>query len=384
MKIDRAETRAFALPLVRPLATAHGRIDSREGFFIRLIDADGLRGHGEATPLASFGTEDRSTSRAALARSLAELVRSGEKSLEESLAMNSRCCQGAPCAQAAVDSALHDLAAQRAGQSLSRWLRTRAELAGDPASRVRVQAIVSGDDPSSIRASAESLRADGFDAFKLKLATSGEGADLGRDLERVAALREAVGPSGRIRLDANEAWTFAEARSALAALESFDIDFVEQPVARHELGALKDLDQHAAISVAADEALLDSGWEACLASQAASVFVVKPAALGGLESALTLARRAREQGIRVIWSSLIDGAVSRALGFALAAALGANGEVHGLGTARLLARDLVGGAGSEGSVIKLGDSVGLDWNCSRLLEERNEIWGDVEIVESAG
>lgn len=382
MKIDRAEMRAFALPLVQPLSTAHGRIEVREGFLVRLVDDEGFHGHGEATPLASFGTEDRQSSEAALAHSLGKLVRSGEQSFEGSLALNARCCHRAPCAQAAIDSALHDLAAQRAGQSLSTWIRARAGLAGEPASSIRVQAIVSGDDPSSVRCSAESLRVDGFEAFKLKLAVSGDGGDLGRDLERVAALRDAVGPSARIRLDANEAWTFAEAQSALEAFERFEIDFVEQPIGRGDLAALKDLDRAAATSVAADEALLNSGWESCLAARAASIFVVKPAALGGIESALTLSRRARAQGVRVIWSSLIDGAVSRALGFALAAALGAEDEVHGLGTARLLARDLVDGTDSEGSTIALGTAPGLGWHSAQLCEERDEIWGSVEIIES--
>jgi len=382
VRIRRAETRAFVLPLVRSLSTAHGRIDSRKGFFIRLTEDQGHRGCGEATPLASFGTEDRPTSEAAISRSLGELTQVGEIPFEEALRVNARACREAACARAAVDAALHDLAAQCAGVSLAAFIRRRAGLPGEPASKVRVQAIVAGDDPSEVHSSAGSLLADGFEAFKLKLALSGSPRDLGRDLERVAALRGAVGPSSRIRLDANEAWSFEEASAALAAFEGFDIDFVEQPVGRGEFEALKALGEQGTVSVAADEALLDAGWEECLEKHAASIFVVKPAALGGLDAVLDLSRRAREQGVRVIWSSLIDGAVSRAFGITLAAALGSEGEVHGLGTARLLARDLVSGVEPEGSTILLSSCPGLDWPSAELCCEEDEIWRRVEIVES--
>jgi o-succinylbenzoate synthase len=378
--------------LVKPLPTGFGVISSRAGYFIRLVDEEGRCGHGEATPLAEFGTEDRVSCERALGRGLEDLIAAGSLSLEEALALISKSGAGAPCARAALDSALHDLAAQAAQRPLSFWLHTRAGLPGRPSSRVAVQAIVGGDDAESVHASAKRLVADGFEAFKLKLATVAGSRELASDLERVAALRETVGPGRRIRLDANEAWTLTEAVSALSSLERFDIDFVEQPVARGDPAALKELDQSGAVPVAADEALLGSpaagtpAWSECLEARSASIFVVKPAALGGIEPALALAARARSLDIRVIWSSLIDGAVSRAAAVALAAGLGAEGEVHGLGTAGLLARDLVEpaieGADREAGSIRLSDSNGLDWRVDDLVAERNEIWGPLRLFGS--
>jgi o-succinylbenzoate synthase len=383
VKLCRAESTAFSLPLVQALPTAHGRIECRRGHLVVLIDDEGHRGYGEATPLAEFGTEDLSVSRTALARSLADLVRAGENGLDAFLVANTRACQDAPCTRAAIETALTDLAAQRARKDLPSWIRERAGLHGTPSVRVPVQAIVSGDDPATVQASAASLLADGFETFKLKLATAGRNVDPGLDRERVAALREVIGPTLRIRLDANEAWTFRQALFAIEALAHFKIDFVEQPVARRDLAALKELDQHAAIPIAADEALLDSGWEACLEMRAASTFVVKPAAIGGIEPSLALFRRAQERDIRIVWSSLLDGVVSRAMALALAAALGSPEEPHGLGTARLLACDLVDEGISKGPSIPVAEGPGLAWPRLHRRTQNDEIWGRVDSFESA-
>lgn len=370
MKICRGGTRTFRLPLVSPLSTAHGQIVSRDGYLLSLMDEEGRCGFGEATPLPEFGTEDFSTAGRALEQALGRLADARTRSIEEALALSSRSCFETPCALSAIDSALHDLAAQRAGGPLSDWIRNRAGLPGEPARRVAVQALVIGDDPAGVVASAQTSLDEGFETFKLKLSVSQSQQGLGLDLERVAALRDVIGPTHRIRLDANEAWAFREAELALEALERFDIDYVEQPVDRRDRAALKDLDANASIAVAADEALLGKGWEACLESGAASIFIVKPAALGGIGPSLALSCRAQALGIRVIWSSLIDAAVGRAAAIALAAALGRDGEVHGLGTAKLLARDLIEGCEVVGGAIGSSRAAGLGCDLAPVWDAR--------------
>lgn len=390
MKIGRGGMRAFALPLVDPLSTAHGQIASREGYLLSLMDEEGRCGFGEATPLSEFGTEDFSTTGRALERALGQLVHGRGRSIEEALALSARSCSEAPCALSALDGALHDLASQAAGQTLPAWIRNRAGLLGEPSRRIAVQALVAGDDPASVATSAQASLDEGFETFKLKLAVSPSQPGLGVDIERVAALRDVIGPRLRIRLDANEAWEFREAESALGALERFDIDYVEQPVAGADRAALKDLDVNASIPVAADEALLDGAWEACLESRAASIFIVKPAALGGIAPCLALFRGARKRGIRVVWSSLIDAAVGRTVAIALAAAVGRDGEgdeeVHGLGTAKLLARDLIEGCEVAGGGIELGKAAGLGCDLAPVWETRGdareEYWGDLHVVEA--
>ncbi|MBK7952467.1 MAG: o-succinylbenzoate synthase [Deltaproteobacteria bacterium] len=344
MRIVRAELRAFVLPLVAPLATAHGPIAERAGWLVTLEDEDGRIGQGEATPLPDFGGEDLAACRAALRAALPTLVDGAARTLDEALEQIEPSFAARPVARAALESALAALAAQREGMTLAAWIRRRAGLPGSPASDVRVQALVAGATPDEVTASARRALGQGFTVFKLKLGADRD-VDADRDLARVAALRAAIGPGGRIRLDANEAWTRAEAERVLARLAPFAIEFVEQPVVRTDLDGLAALDRAGPIAVAADEALIGDGLAACLARRAARIIVVKPAVLGGIGPAIALAARARAAGVRIVYSNLIEGRVGRETATAIAAALAlpnADGtaEVHGLGTAALLARDL--------------------------------------------
>ncbi|MFK7898082.1 MAG: o-succinylbenzoate synthase [Myxococcota bacterium] len=335
MSVVRAAFRPFALPLLNPIATAHGVLRDRAGFLVSLEDDAGRVANGEATPFFEFGTEDLAACEAALRRGLADLVK-GDGSLEAEGLIG----KDAPCARSALGAARLDLAAQSSGHSMAKALHLRSGREREVLPRVEVQALVQGSTPKAVSESARAAYSAGFRTFKLKLAVDPERKAIELDLERVAALRSAVGVSGRIRLDANEAWTRNEAEQAFVHLAEFSVDFVEQPVARDAIADLAAISEAGAIAVAADESLLGSGLARVLAARAASVLVVKPAALGGVDASLALVRRAREEGLRIVWSNLFEGRVGRALAIALASATGEAGEVHGLGTAGLLTEDL--------------------------------------------
>jgi len=315
-----------ALPLVRPLATAHGPIERRNALVLALEDGEGRMGWGEATPLPEFGTESFESCRKRLVALLDGTAPAADATK--------------PCADFAWSTARRDLAARQAGESLAERLTREAGFGDGPAASVASQALVAGETPGAVVESARALVARGFRAFKLKLAVSPGERRIGRDLDRVAALRQVIGPDAKLRLDANEAWSEKEARRALVALACFDVDFVEQPVARGDVEALARLSADAEVAVAADEALLGGSWRRVLEARAVSIWIAKPAALGSLDVALELVRSVGEQGGRLIWSTLIDGAIGRGAARALAAATGAPDEIHGLGTGPLLAADL--------------------------------------------
>lgn len=375
MSLVRTGLRAFVLPLVAPLETAHGAIRGRAGFLVSLEDEAGRCGIGEATPLPAFGGETLDACRAALVGVLEALVGIADDVGEAGLALVRRMGDETPCARAAIEAALADLAAQRAGLSLAHWIRASAGLPGEPAAQVRVQALVSGAHPEAVESSARRARAAGFDTFKLKLAVSPAARALALDLERVAALRSAIGATGRIRLDANEAWQRDEAEAALVQLAPFDVELLEQPVARRDLASLAALARTSPIPIAADEALLEGGLEVCLSQRIAGLFIVKPALLGGLEGTIDLAARAEVRGIRLVYSNLIEGSVGRATALALAAGLARAGadEVHGLGTAQLLAVDFEPTPASDPAILTpaagpgLGAALGPCWSLAGAL-----------------
>jgi o-succinylbenzoate synthase len=160
---------------------------------------------------------------------------------------------------------------------------------------------------------------------------------LDEDADRVAAVRAALGPGGRIRLDANGAWDTDSAVAAIARLAGFDLELVEQPVA--DLGDLARVRRRVSVPVAADESLRSLGDARRLAAlEAADAVVVKVQPLGGVRAALRIIEAA---GVPAVVSSLYETSIGLAAGVALAAALPELPFACGLGTGVLLAGDVV-------------------------------------------
>jgi o-succinylbenzoate synthase len=190
---------------------------------------------------------------------------------------------------------------------------------------VRVNALVPAVGPDEAAALAE-----GWADVKVKVGGAG-------DLDRVAAVRDAIGPHARLRVDANGAWDVGAAVAAIAAMAPYDIELVEQPVA--SLDDLAAVRRRVAVPVAADECVRDlAGARRLAALEAADALVVKVQPLGGLAAALEVAGAA---GVAVIVSSMYETSVGLAAGLALAAALDELPFACGLGTATLLAADVV-------------------------------------------
>ena len=232
----------------------------------------------------------------------------------------------------------------------ARWLAAAVEAgwSGWPAgsrTSVPVNAIVPAVDPAE---AADLVRSSGgCRTAKVKVAEPGQSLD--QDLARVAAVRaaldadEADGPPGLVRVDANGAWTVAQAAAALPELVGAAgghgrLEFAEQPCSTlAEMAALRRLVD---VALAVDEGLRTADDPAQVAGlrEAADVLVVKVCPLGGVRPALALARR---YGLPVVVSSALDSSVGLAGGAALAAALADLPYACGLGSGRLLGADVV-------------------------------------------
>jgi O-succinylbenzoate synthase len=182
-------------------------------------------------------------------------------------------------------------------------------------------------------------RFPGCRTAKVKVAEPGQ--RLTDDVDRVRAARRALGPEGRIRIDANAAWNVDEAEHALRALSPFDLEYAEQPCARlDELAELRERTRDLAIPIAADESVRKADDPLQVARVgAADLLVIKAAPLGGVARALAIVE---EAGLPAVVSSAIDTSVGLAMGAALAAALPELPYDCGLGTAALLADDVTG------------------------------------------
>ncbi len=178
-------------------------------------------------------------------------------------------------------------------------------------------------------------RFPGCRTAKVKVAEPG--SSLADDIARVRAVREVLGPEGRVRIDANAAWNVDEAEHALRALAPFDLEYVEQPCATaDELADLRRRTKYLHVPVAADESIRRSA-DPFRAAAAVDVVIIKAAPLGGIDAALGLARMLSRPAVV---SSALDTSVGLAMGAHLAAALPNLPYDCGLGTAALLAADV--------------------------------------------
>ena len=225
----------------------------------------------------------------------------------------------------------------------ARWLAAALEATqvGWPAA-VREQVPVNATVPAVAAAEVAGVlaRFPGCTTAKVKVAQAGQA--LRDDVERVAAVRDQLGLSGRVRVDANGAWSLSDARWAVAALDAFGLEYVEQPCASIEdLALLRVALARAGIDmlVAADESVRKAQDPLLVArAGAADVLVLKVAPLGGVRPALAIAQ---ECGLPVVVSSVLDTSVGIAAGAALAAALPELPYACGLATTSLMTGDVV-------------------------------------------
>lgn len=337
---------AYRLPLRRPWRSARGGAGERRGWLVR-IEADGLLGHGDCAPFPAAGTEDAETAwgwlrawrdrslRRALGAALADLEAEGT---------------GTPAARYAVECALADLAAQAAGLPLALWLNPGLD--AEAALAVPVNAALgplAGLTPPDI----ERYAAEGYRVFKVKLGLDAVATDLGR----LADLAPYLPRGGQFRLDANGAWTLAEAHHALAGLGGLPVEALEEPLRDPNPGHLHGLQAEAGFPLALDESLTRGGAWPDPAAVPVRRLVLKPAALGGLRRTLALARAAMAAGREVVVTSLVESAAGLWPTVHLAAAIGSP-IPQGLATAHWLARDLGGPPRPVGGLMRIPPTPG--------------------------
>ncbi len=183
------------------------------------------------------------------------------------------------------------------------------------------------------------VAASGCRTAKVKVAEPGQAFD--DDLDRVEAVRDALGPDGRIRVDVNGHWDVDSAERRLRDLARFGLEYAEQPCA--SVGELAELRVRLAragvdVLIAADESVRRSGDpERVVAEQAADIAVLKVQPLGGVRRCLELAERL---GLPVVVSSALESSVGLAAGVALAAALPELPFACGLNTATMFTADV--------------------------------------------
>ena len=221
------------------------------------------------------------------------------------------------------------------------WLATAIDFGWAPTppllrDTVGVNATMPAVAPSEVAAIL--ARYPGCRTVKIKVAERGQ--ELADDVARVAATRDYLGAAGRIRIDANAGWNVDEAEHAVHALARYDLEYVEQPCATvEELSELRERIGYMDIPVAADESVRKAEDPLAVArAGAADLLVIKAQPLGGIAAALRIVAQA---GLPAVVSSALDTSIGISMGLHLAGTLPELAYDCGLGTAALLAADVV-------------------------------------------
>ncbi len=202
MTVTDVRCRRLTAALHSPFVTALRATSTVETLVVELVDSDGLHGFGESPQVWRVTGESLAGAEACLLGPLRDVVigRSVDD-LADLLLEAASAVVANHGAKAALDVALHDLAARRRGVSLPRYLGTRRHC-------VDTDVTVSAGDADRLAEDATARAKEGFTALKLKVGTDAE-----TDASRIRAVRDAVGPDVRIRVDANQGWS---ARQSIA------------------------------------------------------------------------------------------------------------------------------------------------------------------------
>ncbi len=356
MKLIAAEMARTFIPLTTPFRTALRQINGIEEVRVKLKTDNGLQGVGSAAPTAAITGETAASIQAAIEDYLLPAL--FNVALEDQVTVFSRLERALMhnrSAKAAVDIALHDLYAKAASQPLITWM------GGVAATALKTDATVSLGTVESMVAQANTLCIAGFHTLKVKL-----GGHDGVDLERMAAIRLAVGAGIGLRVDANQAWSVRETKSYLRPLADLAVELVEQPVLAQNIEGLAEITRESPMPIVADESVygLDDLLR-LIQLRAADVVNLKLMKTGGLHQARTMIAVARSQGLKIMIGSMMEGIISISAAAALASVYAV--DYLDLDAGYFLERqDVQGGLSYNGPKLTLPTGLGLGITDDRL------------------
>jgi len=335
VKLERAEVFLFRFQLEKPFRIALGATTEKTEIIVALYDNHGRVGWGEASPSALILGCTPDSVLATLDLLIPAVLGEDPRRLSFLVEKMDRVLLGNATAKAAVDLALHDLVGKIYGEPVWRLL------GGSFAEPLETDFTVSIDTPEVMAEEAKKLVEAGFRAIKVKV-----GEDPKLDVQRVKAVREAIGEKAKLWIDANQGWTPQEAVWALARIAEFGVEFVEQPVSAWNLEGMAWVRKRSPIPVMADESV-HSPQDALLAIKlgACDYVNIKLMKAGGLLRAKEIATICKNAGILNMIGGMVESNLS------------ATAAVHfALSEGNVVFRDLDLGERPEAKLVSKGGS----------------------------
>jgi muconate cycloisomerase len=288
------------IPVSRPHHMSFTTLTAVNFVFVRIETRDGLVGWGEAACLGgpTWSEESAESIAVTLERYIIPWLVGRDAAQLEALRLEmARRVQGNPFARAAVEMALWDLNGRALGVPVHRLLGGRVR------DRVPLSWSLAVGDGEAEVAEARAKVARGHRIFKIKAAAH----PVATDVARVRAIREAVGPEVRLRVDANQGWDRPTALRAIRALEPYDLDFVEQPVPRWDLDGLAEIARAVSVPIMADESCGSPQDALAIARRGGvSILALKLTKSAGLAATMAIARIAEAAGLGCYVGCMIE------------------------------------------------------------------------------
>jgi L-Ala-D/L-Glu epimerase len=360
VKITAVEVYRKDLPLETPFQHfASGSVRALEEVYVRLLTDEGVAGHGEARGNSHYLTGD--TPDRVVAEILQHLgprlVGRDPRDWHALLADLDRAVVGAHGARSALDIALHDLMGQLYRLPVFEILggAVRDSLPSN-------QSIFYGPPDTAARQAAAYV-AEGFRFLKIRAGLR----PFQRDVDRIRAVREAIGPDVSLAIDLNMAWTAREAVTHLRRLAPFDLAYVEQPVDYRDLSGLCHVTQHTDIPIMADESVQSLDDVLVLArDRVVDLLHLKLIKLGGIVGLWRAAAIAETAGLELMIGQTNEGGLATAAAAHCGLAVRARYlELYG---SQGLVEDPASGFALRGGVATIteGPGLGVTLDVSRL------------------
>lgn len=305
LTIDRIEVYQSPIKLKEPFVISLGPLAYAQNLMVVIRTREGIAGFGECSPFMTINGESMETA-FVVSKYLAHVLL-GQNPLDIaacSAAMD-RVIFGNSSVKSAFDIALYDIAAQQAGVPLYQYL------GGDNTRQLVTDYTVSLGSREKMVNDALKIKAAGYQVIKVKLGENGE-----RDIERIRAIREAIGNEIPLRLDANQGWGTDEAIRVLQALEPHNIQFCEEPIPRWDFMDLRKVRQQSGIPVMGDESCCDHNDARRLIDlEACDMFNIKLGKSAGIFKALKIKELAEEANMPL----QVGGFLESRLGFTASA-----------------------------------------------------------------
>jgi L-alanine-DL-glutamate epimerase-like enolase superfamily enzyme len=318
------------------------------GLLLRLTDSDGLVGLGWTSEIPHLGYDIEVLE--AVARAHLPRILAADPADRHALVGNPWHPTLAGPVRSMVDMAWWDLLGRTTGAPVYRLL-------GGPAPKtLRVNRILALKAPAEMAKVAAGLAAEGYDHFKIKV----ENAPPALDVERVRAIRDAVGPDAVLTVDANQSYDRKGAVAFGAAIARYDVAVFEQPVPQHDVTGLRFVTEHSELTVEADEAA-DSllAIRELLRERAVDAVSLKLSKLGGIDALVLAANLCHAHGIGYRIGAHVGSRIMNAAALHAAAALPGGEPAGEVGEFARLTGDPAAGLEVDSGAVVTPDVPGL-------------------------